>query len=273
MEHGHVVCKPTSWGISRAALMGVVLIGLGIYFFYDGFVGYPQKNLEYFTHKAFEDSAKSFDEQAKERGFNSIEWSDYVSKSKIQFPSDYPIPEGVNRDGTPWPSILADYTAFTTPGVGWSSLWKKYSSELQYDFSPVETPYDHGKIFEQKVAGIITCLLGLGCFGIIFLIVSRKIEINGDAVTTGGKKFQVSDIVSIDMRQWKNKGLAKIRLSDAMGGKTARVDGLSYGGFDKNKADCNASAFMDALLARYSGEIVDYATTSDDSDVQKTDSN
>jgi len=74
-------------------------------------------------------------------------------------------------------------------------------------------------------------------------------------VTAAGQQFSVADIRSIDLRQWGPgfKGVAYFRVK----GRRVCVDGMTYGGFNKAKGE-PAEAFMQAVLAQYKGEIIEY---------------
>ena len=232
MQSDTVECKPTMWFTGRAVIMALMFLGFGVYFYYDASTGYPQKNLEFFMHKAFVDA--------------------------VDFPEGYEIPSNVNRNAVPWPDILADYSLMSTPGKGWSAAWQSYSGEKRYPIKPVDHPYDASKIFEQWVAGCIC--LALAMVALFFLVRTRgrKMSLNGKEVTAAGVVFRVDDIARLDLRRWKLKGLAIATLKPECGGARIRLDGLTYGGFRKEDSPHNAEDFMKALLSLYRGEIVDY---------------
>ena len=60
MQSDTVECKPTMWFTGRAVIMALMFLGFGVYFYYDASTGYPQKNLEFFMHKAFVDGFPCF---------------------------------------------------------------------------------------------------------------------------------------------------------------------------------------------------------------------
>lgn len=69
MQSDTVECKPTMWFTGRAVIMALMFLGFGVYFYYDASTGYPQKNLEFFMHKAFVDAGAVFDREVSgERG-------------------------------------------------------------------------------------------------------------------------------------------------------------------------------------------------------------
>ena len=147
-----------------------MFLGFGAYFYYDAVSGYPRKNLEYFMHKTFVDAGAHFDREGRLNGAGSGEMGTYR-----------PVPHGgvpkimnscrVDRKGTPWPAVLADYDLMSAPGKGWSAAWQAYSAERQYPLKPVEQPYDGSKIFEQWVAGSICMALAAAA---LFLLVRTR---------------------------------------------------------------------------------------------------
>lgn len=68
MQSDTVECKPTMWFTGRAVIMALMFLGFGVYFYYDASIGYPQKNLEFFMHKAFVDAGAVFDREVSGKG-------------------------------------------------------------------------------------------------------------------------------------------------------------------------------------------------------------
>lgn len=258
MQSETVECKPTMWFTGRAVIMALMFLGFGVYFYYDASAGYPQKNLEFFMHKTFVDAGTLFDRKVSRDGAGKEEWERAVFSRMVEFPESYQIPSGVDRKGTPWPAVLADYELMAAPGKGWSSAWLAYSGEKQYPVKPVEQPYDGSKIFEQWVAGSICMALAMVALFFLIRTRNRKMALADGRVTAAGRSFRVEDIERLDLRRWKMKGLAIATLKPECGGARVRLDGLTYGGFRKEDSPNNAEDFMKALLALYHGEVVDY---------------
>ena len=124
MQSDTIECKPTMWFTGRALVMALMFLGFGAYFYYDAVSGYPRKNLEYFMHKTFVDAGALFDREGRLNGAGSGEWERTVQSRMVEFPEDYEIPAGVDRKGTPWPAVLADYDLMSAPGKGWSAAWQ-----------------------------------------------------------------------------------------------------------------------------------------------------
>lgn len=263
MQSDTVECKPTMWFTGRAVLMALMFLGFGVYFYYDASTGYPQKNLEFFMHKAFVDAGALFDREVGGNGASRDDWERTVMARTVEFPEGYKIPSGVDRTATAWPAVLADYGLMSAPGKGWSAAWQSYSGEMRYPIKPEDHPYDASKIFEQWVAGSVCMVLAMVALFFLVRTRGRKMALNKGQVTAAGKTFRVEDIARLDLRRWKLKGLALATLKPECGGTRIRLDGLTYGGFRKEDSPNNAEDFMKALLSLYRGEVVDYEEAPD----------
>ncbi|WP_180972232.1 hypothetical protein [Akkermansia muciniphila] len=243
--------------------MALMFLGFGVYFYYDASTGYPQKNLEFFMHKAFVDAGALFDREVGGNGASRDDWERTVMARTVEFPEGYKIPSGVDRTATAWPAVLADYGLMSAPGKGWSAAWQSYSGEMRYPIKPEDHPYDASKIFEQWVAGSVCMVLAMVALFFLVRTRGRKMALNKWQVTAAGKTFRVEDIARLDLRRWKLKGLALATLKPECGGARIRLDGLTYGGFRKEDSPNNAEDFMKALLSLYRGEVVDYEEAPD----------
>ena len=70
------------------------------------------------------------------------------------------------------------------------------------------------------------------------LILDGQVKVNGRRVELGTKIVPEKDLVTVN-------------------GKKVKIDGMTYGGFNKAKGE-PAEAFMKALLAQYKGDIIEY---------------
>ena len=223
MQSDTVECKPTMWFTGRAVIMALMFLGFGVYFYYDASTGYPQKNLEFFMHKAFVDAGALFDREVGGNGASPQDWERTVLERTVEFPEGYQVPSGVDRDATPWPDVLADYRLMSAPGKGWSAAWQSYSGEKRYPIKPVDHPYDASKIFEQWVAGSICMVLALVALFFLVRTRGRKMALKEGQVTAAGRVFRVDDIARLDLRRWKMKGLAIATLNPECGGDRIRL--------------------------------------------------
>lgn len=244
-----IVCKPTTWFKTRAIGLGLLLLGFGLYFFYDATTGYPQKNEVFFMHKTFEAAG-----QTVEKAYSADQWKQIAAGATIDF-KGYPVSSATDPQATPWPAELANYDLMKQ---GWNEAWTAYTGRMHLPLKPVDTPFDDGKIREQWIAGSISCALALFCAFLLIRTMGRVMSIDGENVTAAGTRFSVKDITRLDMRKWKHKGIAYAYLGE----KRVRLDGFCYGGFSKEDHDQNAEAFIQALLASYQGDIIDYEDVS-----------
>lgn len=242
--------------------MALLFLGFGGYFFYDATIGYPAQNKTFCIYKTFVKAGAEFTPDK----FTPESWKAHVSTKLVDF-SDLPIPENTDRTATPWPSELADYTSLNDKG--WNNLWVRYSERNQLPYKAPEQALNQGKIQEQWIAGGTCCAIFLYCLFLLIRTMSRRMSINGTDIVSSGKTFDVQDITLIDMRKWKNKGLA--RATALISGKETaiRFDGLTYGGFDEAKQPNTAENFMQSLLSVYKGEILDYEENTDSDDKQE----
>ena len=88
-----ISCEITPWYTKRMSLMTLMFVGFGLYFLYDGFIGYPKKNAIFREHETFQqiqEEKKAFLEGGKtaadwkavveEKGYpTQDEWIDYAA--------------------------------------------------------------------------------------------------------------------------------------------------------------------------------------------------
>jgi hypothetical protein len=89
---------------------------------------------------------------------------------------------------------------------GWStSLPKQSKSEEEYNFS----------IVSQYVMFVVAGLIGLYLISIPLRARGRWIESTEDGITSSwGQSFKFDDVVSLEKRQWRKKGIAKVTYLD-----------------------------------------------------------
>ena len=91
MQSDTVECKPTMWFTGRAVIMALMFLGFGVYFYYDASTGYPQKNLEFFMHKAFVDAGALFDREGSGNGASPQDWERTVLERTVEFTEGYQV--------------------------------------------------------------------------------------------------------------------------------------------------------------------------------------
>ncbi len=254
MNSPEIILRPTPWFFWRAILLLVMLLGGGLYFIYDYQVGYPKKNVHYFSHKQFQNAHDLYSAK-KNQGLTDAEWVKLATNQTTPLaPEGYPLPEGQENQFT-WPQELADPELMK---AGFSPSWLAYTARMGWDEKPAEKPKDQRTVNEQLYFG--TGALILSVVPLFFLIRTSRRQmslIDGTVSAPDGTTARISDIKRIDLRKWKTKGLARLEASDSEGDKTLRLDGLAYGGFKKEQ-DEPAERFMQAILKDFDGEIIEY---------------
>ncbi|MBO5683957.1 MAG: hypothetical protein J6R92_03330 [Akkermansia sp.] len=248
-----IICRPTRDTFVRFGIVLLAFFGFGLYFFYDGAVGYRKANEVYFSYQAF---ARLGNMASNTGTWDSTQASHPLIPAKQvdgewMIDGKYPLPANCAAVLST-PPEAADYAAMRR---SWADCWTAYTARMHFPVKPAEHAYDTAAIREQWLAGAI-CMLISGI--IIFLALrtrSRIMALEGELVTAAGQQFHTSDISRLDLRQW-GKGYKGVAYA-TVNGRRIRMDGMTYGGFDPD-ANQPAEQFMQALLARYKGEILEY---------------
>lgn len=190
-----ITCHVTQWYFKRMSLMSLMFVGFGLYFLYDGFIGYPKKNRIFDEHLAFKARQEEF--AAAREGNPGVEWESYAR-------------------GRGWP--LED-------------RWRDYTAKRGWAEKIPEKRYN---INEQFFFGGLCCALGLGILGMMLFNRHRRLTASASAFTTPeGKEVPFSAAFRIDKRKWANKGLAYVHFKDGSGReRRAVIDDLKYEGAD-----------------------------------------
>jgi len=256
-----IICKPTPWFLFRATVMVLMFGVFAVLFYIDGSTGYRKKNESYYLHKTFQTANEEFSKMNSSGSLTPEEWKRYAAKRTVDFPEDRSVlPESIQTP-MPWPAILHDYERMKS--LQWNILWREYTKERGLNAVPPEEPHDAEKIKEQWVVfGVCSTLAAVAAF-FLLRTVRRSISADGEAVTTQqGKRVPYIDLKTLDLRKWETKGLAFIDYDGPSGKGRIRIDGLTYGGF-KKEDDQPAERLIRQIRARFSGEIIEYASVSD----------
>ena len=262
MAHNDIICKPTLDTFIRFGIVLAAFLGFGMYFFYDAAIGYRKANEVYYSYQAFAmlgDKATSI--------FNAADWETerhntplietrLENEEPVAADNEhiYPLPPDCEATRT-CPPEACDFNAMAK---SWNDCWLAYTARMRYPSQPTEHAYDAAAIREQWYAGGV-------CMGIsavlLFLMIRtarRVMALHDDSITAAGQTFRIADITRLDVRQW-GKGFKGVAYA-TVNGRKIRLDGMTYGGFDPKKGE-PAEAFMQALQARYKGEILEYEET------------
>lgn len=265
-----IVCKATPWFILRAAAMLAMFGVFSVLFYIDGTTGYRKKNLEYYVHASFAEAGQQFSVKNKEGDLTPAAWKEYAEQQTVKLPEASLLPEGTETP-MPWPAVLTDFEKMKP--LQTHLLWKDYSGENGMNVKPKEKPFDAGKIREQII--VFWICLSLFLITLFFLIrtLGRSVKADDEALTTvKGERIPYSEMTTLDLRKWDTKGIAFIHHGGSAGSGRIRIDGLTYGGFKKDK-DEPAERLMRKIRENFSGELIEYTTVEEEEKTTETDEN
>ncbi len=260
MSEPTIICKATRDTFCRFGIVLLAFFGFGLYFFYDGAIGYRKVNEAICSHEAF---AALGEKKAGE--MTALQWADMLATGAlIPTPEGqpdmatndsgklFPLPAGCEATRG-YPAEMRDQAAMA---ASWNDCWKAYSERKRFPLEPGDHPHDEASIREQWYGGSVCMLVSALIIALMLRTSRRELSLRGDTITAAGRQFRIADIERIDLRQWGPgfKGAAYF----TVGGRRIKADGMTYGGFSRAQ-DEPAERFMQAVLARYDGEIIDYA--------------
>ncbi len=253
-----IVCKPTPWFLLRAGVMLAMFGTFAVMFYLDGSTGYRKKNENYYLNKTFQIANDDFAKMNTSGTLTAAAWKTYAATQNVAFPTDSSIlPAGLALP-MPWPAILGDFEKMKP--LQWNLLWREYTKERGLNATSPEEPYNANKIREQWIVCVICSVLALAALYILARTLGRSISADAEAVTTQqGKRVPFSEMTKMDLRKWETKGLAFIDYSGPSGSGKIRLDGLTYGGFKKEKGE-PAEQLLQHIRRHFSGEITEYAS-------------
>lgn len=253
MSTPSIHCRPTRDTFVRFGIVLLAFFGFGLYFFYDGSVGYRKANEVYFSYQAFAglgaraSEGPAWPADMAQKPLIVAEYTD----GELRAEGKYPLPADCEATRTT-PPEAADYHAMRK---SWADCWTAYTARRHFPVKPVDHAFDTGSIQEQWLAGGVCMLISGVLIYFILRTARRSMSLEGDLVTAAGQQFRISDITRLDLRQW-GKGYKGVAYA-TVNGKKVRMDGMTYGGFDPAAGE-PAECLMQALLARYKGEILEY---------------
>lgn len=228
---GEVVCKVTRWYFRRMGILGGMLFLMGVYFIYDGAIGYPKKNVRAEKQLWFENELLPSYDEAKATG-RLAQWMEESAAKGW--------PTGENGEPPKWAAYAAER--------GWPEKNEKYTDK---------------EITEQFWWGGGT-ILGALVVGVLVLLNRNKV-LRGGAdhfITPEGTTVRFADAFKVDTRKWDQKGLAYVWFRDGDGGKDQKavIDDLKFGGADM---------ILSALLAKFSGELIEKVADDEDEETDE----
>lgn len=262
MADNDIICRPTLDTFVRFGIVLAAFFGFGLYFFYDGTVGYRKANEIYFSYQAFaglgdKATAAYNDDNWEDERRNTplidtrIENGELIAADETHV---YPLPQNCEASHS-CPPETYDFRAMAK---SWNDCWMNYTARMRYPAQPAEHPYDEAAIREQWYAGGVCMVISAILLFLMVRTSGRVMALCGDTITAAGQTFSIADITRLDLRQW-GKGFKGIAYA-TVNGRKVRLDGMTYGGFDPKKGE-PADVFMKALLTRYQGEVLEYEET------------
>ena len=254
------VCKPTSWLPIRATAMFLLFGTFAWMFYFDGSVGYRRKNAALVLNQTFKVAAEEFARQNRTDTLTAREWQDYASRQMVKLPDDASMMPPELPRPMPWPAVLQDFEQMKKlqPTLMWTEFtasWQPWKMAAE----PPEHFFDAAKIRDQWIVGAICAVLAIGALFALLRTLKRSFAVDGEAIyTQDGRRVPFADLVRLDLRKWESKGLAVAEYKGASGSGKIRIDGLVYGGFDKEKGQ-PAEELLRRIRERFSGELVAYS--------------
>lgn len=259
-----IVCKPTPWFLLRAAVMLAMFTLFAVWFYRDGSTGYREQNRIYYLHAAFKDANKEFSKQYNDGDLTPEGWRAYAEQQSVKVPDDpYVLPADFKQP-MPWPAILHDYEKMKP--LQWNNLWNEYTLGLKMDSKVPEHAHNHGAIREQWIVSGICLALALVAAFFLIRTMRRSIVAGADALTSQkGITVPYTEMNRLDLRKWDTKGLAFIHHDGPAGKGTLRIDGLTYGGFNKENGE-PAEQLMKFVRSKFSGEVIEFVSADEPSE-------
>ena len=182
----------SAWFFKRCLLLGLLLGGMGLYFCYDGFIGYPKQNRNADIYDAFLAGKEG-------QPFASVSESEKV---------DAPL-----------------YAAHEAAGEGKS--WAAHAASLHLPAEPPKRHTDADIATQKRIA----VALGLGAILVaIWSIVhrGRAWSMNGERIRTPwNTQFSAGSITDIDRRRW-DRGIALLISNDKDRFLKLKLDDYKY---------------------------------------------
>lgn len=253
-----IICKPTPWFLLRGVVVFLMFAVFAVLFYRDGTVGYRKKNETFYLHKGFEGAVADFQRMNASGGLTPEAWRNHASRQTVAFPNDASLLPAGLKQPVSWPGILLDYEKLRPMNV--TKLWTEYSGQHQLDSKPPEHEYNAWKIREQWIAFWVCAVIAGVALFFLLRTLGRKITADENGIISqSGKSVAYGDLRTLDLRKWETKGLAFLDYSGPSGSGKIRLDGLTYGGFGKDDGEL-AEQLMQAIRARFSGEVIEYTT-------------
>jgi hypothetical protein len=229
--HEVIVCHVTAWYYRRMGILAAMFLGMGLYFFYDGRVGYPKEN-EVFAKKAWFEAEVIGGADKQDRTIES-----YEEAAK----------QGEEHLGN-WMKLAREKGWIVNPELK-EPRWADYAAARGWAEDP---EYHSPDTIRQQFYCGAAMILGAAITGLLVLKNHNKVLTGhpDHMVMPNGVSVRYADATCVDKRKWDNKGLAYVHYRTAEGAPSHRVtvDDLMYHG---------AGKVLARLLGQFKGELIE----------------
>lgn len=216
MKDELIFCRPSTWFYRRIGILTALTGGLGLFFLYDGMIGYPKKNFTVDFHEAFEEAREASTESAPVSGERrySPEQLEELKKAAA-----------AGREGGTWAGFAAE----------------RLLSEK------IPERYSEAEIREQFHFAMLMGAVSLGI--IVFLLGHRRRSFCYDEKslhTPSGKIIPFQNVIALDIRRW-DRGIGLLTYREEGNGSAAlKIDDYKYVGITEIlKAICSANGAVE----------------------------
>ena len=199
-ELDEIVCPLSKWYFRRIGMLLALTGGLGLYFLYDGAIGYPKKN-----HVA--DLYEAFDAVSKGRSWEPEDPAALTEEQKEEIEEARQAAEG----GATWAGFAAD--------------------RLLPEKEPKR--YTEADIREQFHFAILMGVICVGLGAFVFARRKKAVRADGEVITLpGGEKIPFLLVRKLDLAKW-DRGVAVVTCATESGDeKTVKIDDYKFQGTD-----------------------------------------
>lgn len=233
-----ITCHVTTWYYRRMGLLAAILLAVGLYFFYDGRVGYPKQNRAVAQKEWFEREVIGGPDK-QDREIESFQEAQQQGEEHV----------------AAWLKMARERSWVVSPSLN-EPKWADYASIRGWAENPKY--YSPESIREQYYFGA-ALVLGAAIAGILVLRNHNKVLIGhaDHMIMPNGITVRYDQVTCVDKRKWENKGLAHVHFRLAEGAPSHRVtiDDLMYGGAEK---------VLKRLLSQFKGELIEKVADEDE---------
>lgn len=168
---------------SRFKWLGLGALGFMLYCLYDGYINWPDQQVRGLAYKAIAEEGLTEEELSKLREDIHSENEFYQRLKKFRADDE--------RVAEEWGAVVQE--------KGWAA-------------EPPEKLRSDGDIVGQYVMAAIVAIIGVWMLMTVWLASGRWIELRDGVIhTSSGQSFPLASVTQIDKRQWRDKGIARVR--------------------------------------------------------------